>query len=102
MISIDDALIQRTDRFGPFGPMPIVQAFDNIVPHFIWKDKPQVQIGNLFAHEVGILAEADESTGISFSSTASSFHIMGWKGDFLLAPATWFFFFLIFDLFCVD
>ncbi len=102
MISIDDALIQRTDRFGPFGPMPIVQAFDNIVPHFIWKDKPQVQIGNLFAHEVGILAEADESTGISFSSTASSFHIMGWKGVFLLAPATWFFLFLIFDSLCGD
>src|SRR5260370_33316112 len=44
MISIDDSLIQRTDRFGPFGPMPIIQAFDNILPHFIWKAKPQAQI----------------------------------------------------------
>ena len=102
MISIDDALIHRTEQFGAFGLMPMVQAFQNLVPHFIWKDKPAVQIGNLFAHEVGILAEADESTGISFSSTASAFHLVGWNGVFLLAPATWFFLFLIFDSLCGD
>ncbi len=102
MVSMDDALIHRTQQFGVFGLMPMVQAFENVVPHFIWKDKPQVLIGNVFAHEVGILAEADDSTGISFSSTASAFHLAGWKGVFLLAPAAWFFLFLIFDSLCGD
>jgi hypothetical protein len=102
MISVDDALIHQTDQFGVFGLMPMVQAFQNLVPHFIWKDKPQILIGNLFAHEVGMLAEADESTGISFSSTATAFHMAGWKGVFLLASATWFFLFLIFDSLCGD
>ena len=101
MISIDDALIHRTDQFGFFGLSPMVQAFENIVPHFIWKDKPQGVIGNTWAHEVGLLADADESTGISFSSTASTFHMAGWKG-ILLAAGTWFFLFLIFDSLCGD
>jgi hypothetical protein len=102
MISIDDALIHQTEQFGVFGLMPMVAAFENIVPHFIWKDKPQGVIGNVWAHEVGILAEADESTGVSFSSTASVFHMAGWKGIFLLAAGTWFVLFLIFDSLCGD
>jgi hypothetical protein len=102
MISMDDALNHQTEQSGVFGLMPMVQAFQNVVPHFIWKDKPQIQIGNLFAHQVGILAEADESTGVSFSSTATAFHMAGWKGIFLLAAPTWFFLFLIFDSLCGD
>jgi len=102
MVSIDDALIHRTEQVGVFGLMPMVQAFENVVPHFIWKDKPQGVIGNVWAHEIGILAEADESTGVSFSSTTSAFHMAGWKGVFLIAPATWFFLFLIFDSLCGD
>jgi hypothetical protein len=102
MISMDDALIHHTDQFGVFGPMPMIQAFYNIVPHFIWKDKPSLLVGNVFAHEVGVLAESDESTGVSFSSTATAFHIAGWIGLFLLAPSVWFFLFLIFDSLCGD
>jgi hypothetical protein len=102
MLSIDDALIHRTEQFGFFGLTPMVQSFQNLVPHFLWQDKPQVLIGNIFAHEVGILAEADESTGVSFSSTATAFHLAGWKGLFLLAPAVWFCLFLIFDSLCGD
>jgi hypothetical protein len=102
MISIDDALNYRTEQFGTFGLTPMVQAFENLVPHFIWKDKPQILIGNIFAHEVGILGESDESTGVSFSSTATAFHLAGWKGLLFLAPALWFFLFLIFDSLCGD
>jgi hypothetical protein len=102
MLSIDDALNHSTEQFGYFGLTPMVQAFQNLVPHFLWKDKPQILIGNIFAHEVGILAEADESTGVSFSSTATAFHLAGWKGLFLLAPANWFFLFVIFDSLCGD
>jgi hypothetical protein len=102
MLSIDDALNHRTEQLGYFGLTPMVQAFQNLVPHFLWADKPQVGLGNIFAHEVGILAEADESTGVSFSSTATAFHLAGWKGLFLLAPAVWFSLFVIFDSLCGD
>jgi hypothetical protein len=104
MISIDDALNYQTQQFGTYtyGLQTIVQSLENLVPHFIWADKPHGLIGNVFAHEVGILAEADESTGVSFSSTATAFHIAGWKGIFILAPSLWFFLFLIFDSLCGD
>jgi hypothetical protein len=104
MISIDDALIYQTQQFGTFvyGLLPIVQSFENLVPHFIWKDKPAILSGNIYAHEIGLLGEEDESTGVSFSSTATAFHIASWKGLFLLAPAIWFFLFLIFDSLCGD
>jgi len=102
MMSIDDSLNYQTEQFGNYGLTPMVLAFENLVPHFIWKDKPQVLIGNIFAHEVGILGEEDESTGVSFSSTATAFHLAGWKGLLFLAPAVWFFLFLIFDSLCGD
>jgi hypothetical protein len=102
MISIDDALIHRTDQFGTYGLLPIIQAFENVIPHFIWRDKPQTLSGNIYAHEVGVLSEGDESTGVSFSSTATSFHLLGWKGIFLIAPALWFSLFVIFDSLCGD
>jgi hypothetical protein len=58
--------------------------------------------GNVFAHEVGLLAEEDYSTGVSFSSTAVAFHLLGWPGIFLLAPALWLLLFTIFDSLCGD
>ncbi len=102
MISIDDALNNVTEQSGTYGIYPIVAALENVVPHFIWKDKPFLLSGNVYAHEVGILGEEDETTGISFSSTASSYHNLGWKGVFLLAPAVWLCLFTIFDSLCGD
>lgn len=100
MISIDDALINRTAQLGPFGYYPIIEAFENLVPHFIWPDKPVLLSGNIYAHEVGLLGEEDESTGVSFSSTSTAFHLGGWKGIFLLAPAIWFLLFFVFESLC--
>jgi len=102
MVSIDDALINHTQQFGTYGISPVIQSFQNLVPHFIWPDKPSLLSGNVYAHEVGLLAEEDESTGVSFSSTAVSFHLMGWPGVFLLAPAIWCLLFTVFDSLCGD
>ncbi len=102
MISIDDALNDRTENFGTFGFLPVIQSFENIVPHFIWKSKPTFQYGNTFAHEIGILGEEDESTGVSFSTTSSAFHMIGWKGIIFLAPAIWFLLFWVYDSLCGD
>ena len=102
MISIDDALIDHTAKFGTFGLYPMVIAFQNIVPRFIWPNKPNYLSGNVYAHEVGILGEEDDSTGVSFSSTSTAYHLAGWQGVFLLAPAIWFLLFFVFESLCGD
>jgi hypothetical protein len=101
-VSIDDAIIDHTARFGTYGIYPIVVSIENLVPHFLWKDKPSMLSGNIYAHEVGILSEEDETTGVSFSSTATAYHLVGWIGIFLLAPALWFVLFTTFDSLCGD
>ena len=102
MISIDDALITHTQQFGTYGIRPVIQSFQNLVPHFIWPDKPPLLTGNTYAHEVGVLAESDTSTGVSFSSTSVAYHLAAWPGIFLLAPAIWLLLFTIFDSLCGD
>lgn len=102
MVSIDDAIINHTKLFGYFGGYPIIQSFENVVPHFLWPDKPQLLTGNIYAHEIGLLGEEDSSTGVSFSSTAISFHMLGWIGVFLAAPTLWFLLFTVLDSLCGD
>jgi hypothetical protein len=101
-LAMDDALIERTQQFGTYGPFPIIFSFENLVPHFIWKNKPSFQFGNIYSHELGILADSDDSTGVSFSPTAEAFHLMGWIGIFFLAPALWLLLFTVFDSLCGD
>lgn len=101
-LGIDDALIEHTEQFGPHGYLPIVASLENLVPHFLWKDKPAVQQGNVYAHEIGMLGESDISTGISFSPTAEAYHLGEWKGIFLLAPCLWIVLFTVFDSLCGD
>lgn len=102
MISIDDALINHTEQFGTYGIVPVIASFENLVPHVFWPNKPPLQTGNIFAHEVGLLGEEDDSTGVSFSSTAVGFHLLGWPGVFLLDPFLWFLLFTVFDSLCGD
>jgi hypothetical protein len=101
-LALDDALIENTRQFGTFGLSPIIEGFENLVPHFIWKDKPTPFYGNVYAHQIGILGDADESTGISFSPTTEAFHLMGWLGIFVLAPTLWLVLFVVFDSLCGD
>jgi hypothetical protein len=102
MVAIDDALTNHTKQFGSFGIYPVIQSFENVVPHFLWPDKPPLLTGNTYAHEVGLLGPEDDSTGVSFSSTAVAFHLLGWYGVFFLAPSLWFLLFTVFDSLCGD
>jgi hypothetical protein len=96
-ISTDDALIDYTDRNRTFGYSPIIAAFLNTFPHFILPDKPVVNFGNVYLHEMGGLSEDDFSTGISFSPTAEAYHMDKWVGIFVAAPLIWFLIFVTFD-----
>jgi hypothetical protein len=96
-VSVDDKLVNITDKGKVFGLQPIVAYLFNAVPHFIWPDKPDINYGNLYAHELGGMAESDVSTGISFSPTAEAFHLAKWVGIFVVAPLLWFLLFVVFD-----
>lgn len=97
MIAFDDAIIARTDQGYAFGLMPTLAAYINVVPRFIWKDKPDVGFGNVYGHELGVLAEDDTSTGISFSPIADAYHQAKWFGIFFVWPPIIFIYFFITD-----
>jgi hypothetical protein len=102
MISVDDGLIELTERHGPFGLTPIVANFENLVPRVFWPNKPTINFGNLYAHEIGGLADDDVSTGISFTPSGEAYHLARWFGVFLVAPALWIILFVLFDSLCGD
>lgn len=107
MISIDDALIDVTEQGHVFGYSPLLYDVYNLVPHFIWPDKPLIALGNIYSHEIGNAhyskaGEDDTTTGISFSPTADAFHMAKWTGVLVLAPALWFCCFFVMDFVCGD
>jgi hypothetical protein len=77
-------------------------AFENLVPHFLWPNKPTIHFGNFYAHEMGGLAADDVTTGISFSPSGEAFHTGRWMGVLLWAPLIWIALFTLFDSLCGD
>lgn len=102
MLSMDDAIINVTEQRGQLGLWPIALGFENYVPHFLWPGKPPLNLGNLYAHEIGMIAPEDLSTGISFSPIGEGFHLERWMGVLLLLPALLIMFFTLFDSLCGD
>ena len=102
MIGPDDGLNSLTEQGVVPGIVPVYMYFGNLVPHFIWKDKVNWGGGNLYAHQMGLLAEDDDSTGISFSPAGEAFHLMRWTGVLVLAPILWIILFTLFDSLCGD
>ena len=107
MISIDDALIDVTEQGHVFGLTPLLFDVYNLVPHFIWPDKPVIALGNIYSHEIGYAhysteGDDDATTGISFSPTADAFHMARWTGIFVVAPILWFMCFFVMDFVCGD
>jgi hypothetical protein len=100
--SMDDALISYKNKTSFVGIRPILEDFGNLVPHFIWKDKPVYNQGNAYAHELGLLGEEDTTTGVSFSAGAESYILLGWTSVFVLAPLLWTALFVLFDSLCGD
>jgi hypothetical protein len=97
MLGPDDALIAYTDEGNREGLLPTWWAIANIVPHFIWKDKPFYFTGNMYAREIGMIADENDSTGISFSPVADAYHQAGFFGVLLIVPPTLFVLFLVMD-----
>jgi hypothetical protein len=73
IVAGDDALIDVADREGAYGYLPLYVGFENLIPHVFFPDKPMTLIGNVYGHQIGILSDDDESTGISFSPSADAY-----------------------------
>jgi len=101
-ISPDDALIDITDQGKVFGLLPIPTAFLNTIPHVFWPDKPSINFGNIYAHEIGGMPEDDTTTNISFSPTSEAYHLDRWVGVLVVAPAIWLLLFVVYDSLCGD
>ncbi len=102
MIGPDDNLVNLTEQGVEPGILPVYIYFANLVPHFIWQNKPVWRGGNLYAHQMGYLADDDITTGISFSPVGESYHIMRWAGVLIIAPILYFMLFTVFDSLCGD
>jgi hypothetical protein len=103
MIGMDDKLINLTEQGHVFGLYPILADFENIVPHFIWEDKPRIYWQTMFAQEIGgILPPDDLTTGISFTPSAVGFHLARWTGILVVVPVLWIMLFTMFDSLCGD
>ncbi len=104
MMPNDSMLISFSDQGHYFGYRAMQFYFENWVPHVIDRHKLEgISVGgNAYSHEMGGLAEADTTTGISFSPTAEAFHIDGWRGVLLLQPAIFLLLFVTVDAVCGD
>jgi hypothetical protein len=96
-VSVDDGLINFTDQGHVFGFYPVSAAFINGIPHVFYPNKPSVNFSNLYARELGVINEENETTGISFSPTAEAYHMGRWIGVLVVAPLIWFLIFVTFD-----
>lgn len=99
MVAPDDALIARTGRGYTKGWDIVAACFMNLMPRFVFPEKPDLHIGNSYAHEVGILADDDVTTGVSFSPFSEAYHIGGWVSLLILTSTLLFMLFWIADSF---
>ena len=97
MFAFDDAIINYTDKGNVFGLPPTYAYYINVVPRFLWKDKPPTGYGNTFAHELGVLGDDDFTTGISFSPAGDAYHEAKWFGVLVVWPIVIFLYFFITD-----
>jgi hypothetical protein len=97
MLSPDDALIAYTNDGNEEGLLPTYYAFVNVIPRFIWKDKPYFFVGNVYAREIGMISEDNDTTGISFSPAADAFHQASFYGVVMLLPPIIFLLFIVMD-----
>ncbi len=103
MLSVDDTFFNYASKSNHIDYKPVLDNYENLIPHVIDPDKPVPLSGNYYAHQIGgFLAGDDDSTGISFSPIPEAFYVGGWAGIFLLLPFIWLCLFCTVDYICGD
>ncbi len=97
MVPVDDQLIYVTDHGQP-GSMDVLTSYwANLIPRYLYPDKPYFIVGNLYGHAIGALAADDDSTGVSFSAYSDAYHIDRWSGLTVILAPTFFLLFFVAD-----
>ncbi|MGI4756336.1 MAG: hypothetical protein ACRYGF_05735 [Janthinobacterium lividum] len=97
MVPVDDALVYSTDHLRPGSPYALWSYVLNMVPRYLYPGKPTLLWGNVYAHDIGLIGEGDETTGISFTPYADGYHTAGWVGVTLILGAMFFVMFYVCD-----
>jgi hypothetical protein len=97
MFAVDDALVGITDKGQPGNPDALWLNFVNIIPRYLYPDKPKFLWGNLYAQQLGILPPDDDTTGVSFSPFGDGYHSAQFAGVSIYAFGIFFFCFFVSD-----
>ncbi len=97
VVPIDDALIYATDHGHPGSLNAVWSDLVNVIPRYLYPEKPTLLWGNVYAHEIGLLGEGDESTGVSFSPYADAYHTGRWLGISVISCGLFLLLFLVCD-----
>ena len=97
MFPIDDALVAVTEKGSTASPANLWSYFVNLVPRYVYRDKPTLHYGNIYAHELNILGDEDDTTGVSFSPFSDGYHTAQWLGVTLYSFAIFLFGFFLSD-----
>jgi hypothetical protein len=84
LIKMADLLTAATLREGTSGWETVTHGFKMMVPRAIYPQKPVWNTGEILAQKVGMLAEDDESTQVSFGFIADAFSAFGWWGAVII------------------
>jgi hypothetical protein len=97
MFAIDNALIAITDKGQTGTPEALWLNFVNIVPRYLYPDKPTFLWGNVYAQQLGMLPPDDDTTGVSFSPFADAYHCAQFTGVSIYAFCIFLFYFFLSD-----
>ncbi len=101
MISVDDRLIDVTERKGTFGYAPIFSSFaESRSSCLLAQQTPRSATVISTPTRSAACADDDTTTGISFTPTGEGYHIDRWVGVLILAPVLWIMLFTLFDSLC--
>lgn len=96
-VAVDDALFYNTDHLRPGSPVVIWGYVLDMVPRYLYPDKPAGLLGNSYGREIGLLSDDDTTTSISFTPFADAYHNAGWLGVTLYLGVLCFVMFLVCD-----
>ena len=95
LVCVDDPLIVLTNQGAVAGLHNVWLYFPNIIPSFLYRDKPFLYFGNVYAKEIGSISEDDFVTSVAFSPFGEAYHTGRWIGLLVVMPL------ILFGLFTV-
>lgn len=88
LLKIFDRVIEKTGTSTPYAlGESYIHGFGTFIPRFMWKDKPNLNIGNYFGRKYEIIGSEDNLTNISPSLITEmymNFGILGIVGGMML------------------